>query len=226
MASAAAAVGTPRTAATASTATPEDLEVLAKSILSDSKLAERLAEMPEAAALIRTAGMEKHAFQDDTHKDPWDVFGDPEKRLSQASPITSWRLQLYFWHHYIPFVGFGFMDNAIMLIMGDWIDSSLGMTFGITTMCAAAIGNTFSDVIGLWVSGFIETICAFLGMPDHEISHEQQQMLYLRIFKNTSMVVGIVTGCGLGMFPLVYPEEWRLWPKAPKVEPDQECGRR
>ena len=36
-------------------------------------------------------------------------------------------------------VGFGFMDNIIMIQAGDLIDSTLGVTLGITTLTAAAL---------------------------------------------------------------------------------------
>ena len=49
----------------------------------------------------------------------------------------------------LPFVGFGFADNAIMIMVGDQIDSSLGVRFGISTMAAAGLGNLFSDVVGI-----------------------------------------------------------------------------
>jgi hypothetical protein len=42
----------------------------------------------------------------------------------------------------IPFVGFGIMDNSILIVAGDAIDTSLGVLLGISTMCAAAIGNS------------------------------------------------------------------------------------
>ena len=37
------------------------------------------------------------------------------------------------------------MDNALLIIAGDAIDSSIGVMFGLSTMCAAAIGNLISD---------------------------------------------------------------------------------
>jgi hypothetical protein len=49
----------------------------------------------------------------------------------------------------LPFVGFGFVDNFIMIIAGDYIDLTLGVSLGISSMAAAGIGNTISDVAGL-----------------------------------------------------------------------------
>ena len=60
----------------------------------------------------------------------------------------------------LPFVGFGFMDNAILIVAGDAIDTSLGVSLGISTMCAAAIGNTISDLVGIGCAAYIEDFCA------------------------------------------------------------------
>ena len=56
----------------------------------------------------------------------------------------------------IPFVGFGFCDNAIMLMAGERIEASLGVAFGITTLAAAGLGNLISDVVGLGLADTIE----------------------------------------------------------------------
>ena len=40
----------------------------------------------------------------------------------------------------IPFIGFGFLDNALMIIAGDYIDTTIGVTLGISTMAAAGFG--------------------------------------------------------------------------------------
>lgn len=43
-------------------------------------------------------------------------------------------LQLVALNTAIPFIGFGIMDNAILIIAGDAIDTSLGVLLGISTM--------------------------------------------------------------------------------------------
>ena len=37
-------------------------------------------------------------------------------------------------HQGIPFVGFGFLDNFIMIVAGDYIDNNIGVTLAISTM--------------------------------------------------------------------------------------------
>jgi hypothetical protein len=56
----------------------------------------------------------------------------------------------------LPFVGFGFADNAIMILVGDRIDASLGVRFGLSTLAAAGLGNLISDVVGISLGEVIE----------------------------------------------------------------------
>ena len=66
-------------------------------------------------------------------------------------------------HNSIPFVGFGFLDNLIMILAGEYIDMTLGMTLGISTMAAAALGNTISDLCGIGSAWYVETWATKLG---------------------------------------------------------------
>ena len=60
----------------------------------------------------------------------------------------------------VPFVGFGIADNGIMILAGDYIDGTLGVKFGLSTMAAAGIGNLISDVVGVSMGEVIESFCA------------------------------------------------------------------
>jgi hypothetical protein len=55
-------------------------------------------------------------------------------------------------HQAVPFVGFGIMDNSILILAGEAIDINLGATLGISTMCAAAIGNIGADLVRKWAT--------------------------------------------------------------------------
>lgn len=55
----------------------------------------------------------------------------------------------------VPFVGFGFLDNAIMILAGDAIDASLGTRLGFSMMASAALGNIVSDVAGIGLGGVV-----------------------------------------------------------------------
>lgn len=56
----------------------------------------------------------------------------------------------------VPMVGFGFVDNFIMLTAGDAIDVTFGSALQISTLAAAGLGNLVSDVAGLGLSSTIE----------------------------------------------------------------------
>ena len=59
----------------------------------------------------------------------------------------------------VPFIGFGFVDNSIMVLSGDFIDGTIGVALGITTLAAAALGNAFSNSLGMFLHGTIE-VCS------------------------------------------------------------------
>ncbi|XP_062935897.1 transmembrane protein 65 isoform X4 [Cynocephalus volans] len=67
----------------------------------------------------------------------------------EAPPPTPGQLRYVFIHNAIPFIGFGFLDNAIMIVAGTHIELSIGIILGISTMAAAALGNLVSDLAGL-----------------------------------------------------------------------------
>jgi tRNA-specific adenosine deaminase 1 len=99
----------------------------------------------------------------------------------------------------IPFIGFGFMDNAILIIAGDAIDTSLGVMFGISTLCAAAIGNIISDICGIGLGTVIEDFCAQkLNLPVPNISSAQRKLRSVRFAGQLGMAFGMTFGCILG----------------------------
>jgi len=200
-------------------AEPGALQALAQKIAADSALAERLAAEPSAAELLEVAQsrgvLPRAAAAAASVVDP-EVCADPD---NGAPPLpTMWQMRTYCLQNLVPFIGFGFFDNLIMILAGDLIDAKLGIAFGITTMAAAAVGNTISDIVGLWVSGFVEAFASAVGLPDHGLTNAQRRTVQIRVLKNCSMVVGLFIGCVAGMFPLVYPAEWRLWDSRERKE--------
>mmetsp|Transcript_112445 Transcript_112445/g.350439 ORF Transcript_112445/g.350439 Transcript_112445/m.350439 type:complete len:270 (-) Transcript_112445:239-1048(-) len=199
---------------------PEALQALARKIAADGALAERLAAEPSAAELLRVV---RHADMLPRTVAATPSVTDPEvcndDNLDGEPPVpTMWQMRTYCLQNLIPFIGFGFFDNFVMILAGDFIDAKLGLAFGLTTMAAAAVGNTISDIIGLWVSGFVEAFASALGLPDHGLTNAQRRTVRIRVVKNCSMVVGLVIGCVVGMFPLIYPHDWRLWPSRDQRE--------
>ncbi|TNN67241.1 Transmembrane protein 65 [Liparis tanakae] len=54
--------------------------------------------------------------------------------LRQLQSFESVALTQVLFHNAIPFIGFGFLDNAIMIAAGTQIELSIGVTLGISTM--------------------------------------------------------------------------------------------
>ena len=102
----------------------------------------------------------------------------------------------------IPFIGFGFLDNAIMLLAGNEIDNAFS-AFGISALACAALGNTVSDVAGIKAGGVIERVASKMGLPDPGLTMQQLKSETVKSISTWSSAVGIVIGCLLGMFPLL-----------------------
>ena len=109
-------------------------------------------------------------------------------------------------HQSLPFIGFGFLDNLVMIIAGESIDASIGASLAISTMAAAALGNTLSDVFGIGSAWYVEHWAAKLGVSPPALSLEQLELKSSRVAANLGRALGVVIGCLLGMFPLLFYE--------------------
>ncbi|XP_015191168.1 PREDICTED: uncharacterized protein LOC107074334 isoform X3 [Polistes dominula] len=99
----------------------------------------------------------------------------------------------------IPFIAFGFLDNAIMIVAGDYIELFLSNKFPISTMAAAALGNTVSDIIGIGSTNWVEILVEKVGIKRPHLSNAQSKLRRTRMAVNLGRVVGITIGCLLGM---------------------------
>ena len=98
----------------------------------------------------------------------------------------------------LPFVGFGFLDNFTMIIAGDYIEYSVGTVMTISTMAAAALGNTISDVLGIGSAVYVERIVEVIGIRPPDLTPIQMEMksarrasnfvsfFYIQIYDNAS----------------------------------------
>ena len=50
----------------------------------------------------------------------------------------------------------GLVDNAMMVMTGEVIDTTLGVVLGLSCLGAAALGNAFSNALGMVLHGTIE----------------------------------------------------------------------
>lgn len=53
---------------------------------------------------------------------------------------------------------------------GEYIDLTVGVAIGISTMAAAGLGNTISDVAGVGLGGFVESVATKMGLPPINLS--------------------------------------------------------
>ncbi|XP_071357237.1 transmembrane protein 65 [Trachinotus anak] len=125
----------------------------------------------------------------------------------EPSPPTAAQIRYVLFHNAIPFVGFGFLDNAIMIAAGTQIELSIGVTLGISTMAAAALGNLVSDLAGLGLAGYVEALATRLGMQVPDLTPKQVDMWQTRLSSHMGKAIGVSIGCILGMFPLLFLDD-------------------
>ncbi|XP_075220668.1 uncharacterized protein LOC142324008 [Lycorma delicatula] len=110
-------------------------------------------------------------------------------------------------HNASPFIGFGFLDNFFMIICGDYIELYVGSVITISTMAAAALGNTLSDILGIGSAFYVERAVSKIGFRPPNLSPIQLDMPSSRRAANLGRVIGVTIGCLLGMFPLLFKKE-------------------
>ncbi|XP_078741621.1 transmembrane protein 65, partial [Lampetra fluviatilis] len=103
----------------------------------------------------------------------------------EPQPPTSDQLKYVMLHNAVPFVGFGFLDNAIMISAGANIEMSVGVTLGISTMAAAAMGNLVSDLAGLGLAGYVEALAGRFGLPVPNLTPKQADAWQTRVSAHT-----------------------------------------
>lgn len=139
---------------------------------------------------------------------PRKILATDENNTIVTRP-TSNQLKLVMLGSAIPFIGFGFVDNMILLIAGDQIEDYFHESFHYSILCAGLLGNTVSDVIGLSLGGIIETLARKLGIPDPKLSRTQANMSITHWANFFAAAGGITLGCLLGMVPLLFMKETR-----------------
>ena len=93
-----------------------------------------------------------------------------EAAPAAAEMPSAEQLRIIFVHSAVPMIGFGFMDNMVMIQAGDMIDNTIGVRFGLATLAAAACGQIFSDVSGVAFGGVVEDACARAGLRTPDVT--------------------------------------------------------
>ena len=138
-----------------------------------------------------------------------------EATSSITPPPTKRQLVMHALQSSIPMIGFGFMDNTIMIHAGHYVDCTLGVTFGLSTLAAAGIGQIFSGVGGvafgeMLENAFRQSAVRFGGVSTTmKMTPAQRGMRSSRIASLTGGILGVTLGCTLGLVNLLFVDEWR-----------------
>jgi hypothetical protein len=124
--------------------------------------------------------------------------------VDEVEGPTREQLKAHFVQSAVPMVGFGFMDNTVMIYAGSAIDATLGVHFGLSTMCAAACGQICSDIAGVSFGGVIEATANKLGLPSPQFTTEQRESPIAKRTGLLGSVIGVFTGCSLGLTNLLF----------------------
>jgi len=104
----------------------------------------------------------------------------------------------------VPMVGFGFMDNTIMIHAGDIIDEHVGLYLGLSTLASAAMGQVLSDFSGVCFGGSIEAAASKLGLPHPDFSASQRHLPSVKFVGTAGAAIGVLVGCIFGMTNLLF----------------------
>lgn len=104
----------------------------------------------------------------------------------------------------LPFVGFGFLDNATMILAGDMIDGTLGFYLNCSVLASAAMGNVCSGILGMQVHGLIDKAVQKFNFNTPVLTEEQMKDRRVFLAGHLGGTVGIMLGLILGMLPLFF----------------------
>eukprot|EP00928_Gymnodinium_smaydae_P018593 TRINITY_DN17081_c0_g1_i1.p1 TRINITY_DN17081_c0_g1~~TRINITY_DN17081_c0_g1_i1.p1 ORF type:complete len:375 (-),score=55.40 TRINITY_DN17081_c0_g1_i1:353-1420(-) len=122
---------------------------------------------------------------------------------ADVPPPTPLQIKRHFIQSAVPMVAFGFMDNSVMIHAGNAIDLTLGVTFGLSTLAAAACGQICSDIAGVTFGGLISTAANSLGLPSPDFTTRQQNLPHVKRVGIAGNVLGVFCGCSLGLVNLL-----------------------
>ncbi|VDK35740.1 unnamed protein product [Taenia asiatica] len=64
-------------------------------------------------------------------------FSATKDPTNDSTPVSHSQLRLVFLASATPFIGFGFLDNFIMIVAGEYVDLTLATVFGFSTMAVS-----------------------------------------------------------------------------------------
>lgn len=121
--------------------------------------------------------------------------------------VSKWQLTAIMVTTMVPFIGFGMVDNGLMVIYGDVIDGTLGMYLGFSMLASAALGNAISNIFGMLLHGTITKWADKVGLPDARLTLAQRKLPRVHFYTTLGSTIGVFTGCLLGMCPLLFMDQ-------------------
>ncbi|CAE8674001.1 unnamed protein product, partial [Polarella glacialis] len=128
----------------------------------------------------------------------------PEASLQDVPEPSEQQLRMLGFASALPFIGFGFLDNFLMICLGDLIDGTLCVMLSFSTLAAAALGNTMSDVAGIFSGGCVEQVAERYGVKEPPLTRDQKLLFSSRRWQYSGQALGVVLGCILGSCPLLW----------------------
>lgn len=159
------------------------------------------------------------------HKKSTLAISGKNNTTTATEQLSSQQIRSIFLSAAIPMVGFGFMDNFVMITAGQAIDNSLGVQMGLATMVsyrlcidlqcvtrkakelnsrlflfkllqtAAAMGQVVSDVSGVM---FGDTLARLFKVSSAQLSASQRKLAAVHRLRLAGAVLGVIAGCTLG----------------------------
>lgn len=99
---------------------------------------------------------------------------------------------------------FSCSDQTVMLQAGNAVDCTLGVTFGLSTLAAAAIGQVVSDASGVVLGNSLERIAIKAGLPPTNLTGAQRALPMVARTYFAGSLLGIIAGCMLGLVNLLF----------------------
>jgi len=91
-----------------------------------------------------------------------------------------------------------------MLYAGNAIDCTIGVTLGISTLAAAAIGQIVANGMSVLFGGYVEGLARKLGLPSAGFNSAQRTLPKVRTVGICGNFIGVVVGAALGLVNLFF----------------------
>lgn len=141
----------------------------------------------------------------------------PDISKNSTERIPTYQLKQLFYANAVPLIGFGFLDNALMIIAGEYLDQTLGTVLAISTMAAAGLGHIFADLAGMALTHYVEFLATKTGLKQPFLTPAQRELPAARKVVNFGRATGLIVGCLIGMLPLLFYDN----PRAKYISKDK-----